>query len=77
MRRLSVIVAPSRVLCYSVAGWDPGAVRSAVGSEKSRKEIKVRKMTSEKKGGPGVRLGIAYQLPDGSVVYVPEESGAK
>ena len=45
--------------------------------EKSRKEIRVRKMTPEKKGGPGVRLGIAYQLPDGSVVYVPEESGAK
>jgi hypothetical protein len=41
--------------------------------EKTKKEIKVRKMTNEKKGGPGTRLGIAYQLPDGSVVYVPED----
>jgi len=41
--------------------------------EKTKKEIKVRKMTNEKKGGVGTRLGIAYQLPDGSVVYVPED----
>ena len=40
--------------------------------EKNRKQIKVRKMTDQKKAGPGTRLGIAYQLPDGSVVYVPE-----
>jgi len=41
--------------------------------EKDHREIKVKKMTQEKKGGPGVRLGVAYQLPDGSVVYVPED----
>lgn len=40
--------------------------------EKSQKQIKVKKMTQEKKAGPGTRLGVAYQLPDGSVVYVPE-----
>lgn len=45
--------------------------------EKDRKEIKVRKMTPETKSGPGKRLGIAYQLPDGAVVYVPEEGGSK
>jgi hypothetical protein len=43
--------------------------------EKDHREIKVKKMTPEKKGGPGVRLGVAYQLPDGSVVYVPENAG--
>lgn len=42
--------------------------------EKDRREIKVKKMTPEKKGGPRVRLGVAYQLPDGSVVYVPENA---
>ena len=29
-------------------------------------------MTAEQKSGQGTRLGVAYQLPDGSVVYVPE-----
>ncbi|MFN7984507.1 MAG: DUF2149 domain-containing protein [Vicinamibacterales bacterium] len=40
--------------------------------EKDRKNVKVRKITPEQKSGPGKRLGIAYELPDGSVVYVPE-----
>jgi hypothetical protein len=40
--------------------------------EKTGRTMKVRKMTPEKKSGQGTRLGIAYQLPDGSVVYVPE-----
>jgi hypothetical protein len=40
--------------------------------EKSKKEIKVKKMSNEQKAGAGTRLGVAYQLPDGSVVYVPE-----
>jgi len=33
-------------------------------------------MTPEKKGGPGIRLGVAYRLPDGSIVYVPENADA-
>jgi hypothetical protein len=41
--------------------------------EKNKREIKIKKMSTDKKSGPGARLGIAYQLPDGSVVYVPEE----
>jgi hypothetical protein len=41
--------------------------------EKAGRQIKVRKLTPEKKAGEGVRLGVAYQLKDGSVVYVPEE----
>ncbi len=40
--------------------------------EKDRKDVKIRKITPEQKSGPGRRLGVAYQLPDGSVVYVPE-----
>lgn len=40
--------------------------------EKQGKQIKVKKMTAEQKSGQGTRLGVAYQLPDGSVVYVPE-----
>lgn len=40
--------------------------------EKDKKQIKVKKVTPEKKSGAGTRLGVAYQLPDGSVVYVPE-----
>lgn len=43
--------------------------------EKKQKEIKVKKMSADEKSGAGLRLGVAYQLPDGSVVYVPEESG--
>ena len=41
--------------------------------EKNKREIKVKKMSADKKSGAGTRLGVAYQLPDGSVVYVPEE----
>lgn len=40
--------------------------------EKRGQQIKVRKVTPEQESGPGTRLGVAYQLPDGSVVYVPE-----
>jgi hypothetical protein len=41
--------------------------------EKAGRSIKVRKVTPEKKAGEGHRLGVAYQLRDGSVVYVPDE----
>lgn len=44
--------------------------------EKSGKTVKVRRMTPEKKAGEGTRLGVAYQLPDGTVVYVPEQADA-
>lgn len=42
--------------------------------EKTKHEIKVKKVTGQQKAGVGTRLGIAYQLPDGTVVYVPENS---
>ncbi|MDD2708412.1 MAG: DUF2149 domain-containing protein [Verrucomicrobiae bacterium] len=40
---------------------------------KKGREIKVRKVTDKKLGGEGTRLGTAYQLTDGRVVYVPDE----
>lgn len=39
---------------------------------KQGKEIKVQKVTDQKLSGEGMRLGTAYQLGDGRVVYVPE-----
>lgn len=36
--------------------------------------IKVMNMTAELAGGQGSRMGIAYRLQTGEVIYVPEES---
>ncbi len=35
-------------------------------------QIKVQKVTDKKLGGEGERLGTAYRLKNGQVVYVPE-----
>ena len=36
-------------------------------------EIEANRVTADAvSGGDGVRLGIAYRLPDGQVIYVPE-----
>lgn len=40
---------------------------------KKGKEIKVQKLTKEMARGQGMRLGTAYRLKDGKVVYIPEE----
>jgi hypothetical protein len=40
---------------------------------KRGKEIKASKVTDQKLSGVGVRLGTAFQLPDGRVVYVPAD----
>jgi|LGVE01.1.fsa_nt_gb hypothetical protein len=41
---------------------------------KKGKEIKVKKVTNRKVGGDeGVKLGTAYQLKDGRVIYIPDE----
>ncbi|MCF6158004.1 MAG: DUF2149 domain-containing protein [wastewater metagenome] len=40
---------------------------------KKGKQVKVEKVTDKKLQGEGTRLGIAYRLKDGKVVYVPEE----
>lgn len=39
---------------------------------KKGKEIKVQKITDKRLSGEGTRLGTAYQLKDGRVIYVPE-----
>ncbi|OEU53847.1 MAG: hypothetical protein BA872_09955 [Desulfobacterales bacterium C00003060] len=39
---------------------------------KKGKKIKAIKVTEEKARGRGERLGIAYRLEDGTMVYVPE-----
>lgn len=39
---------------------------------KKGKEIKVQKVTDKRLSGQGERLGTAYKLKDGKVIYVPE-----
>lgn len=42
---------------------------------KKGKDIKVQKMTDRKiSGDEGLRLGTAYQLKNGQVVYVPDDN---
>ncbi|HIE26301.1 TPA: DUF2149 domain-containing protein [Candidatus Poribacteria bacterium] len=42
---------------------------------KKGKEIKIEKVTDKKIGGEeGMRLGTAYQLKDGRMIYVPDEN---
>jgi hypothetical protein len=38
--------------------------------------ITVQKVTDKSMSGEGTRLGTAYQLANGQVVYVPEDGGA-
>lgn len=40
---------------------------------KEKQQIKVERVTDQKLSGQGHRLGTAYRLPDGQVVYVPEQ----
>lgn len=39
---------------------------------KKGREIKAQKVTDKRLSGEGLRLGTAYQLKDGKVIYVPE-----
>ncbi len=40
--------------------------------EKKGKAITVKKITKDQSSGKGERLGTAYKLEDGQVIYVPE-----
>lgn len=40
-------------------------------------EITVQKVTDKSMSGEGQRLGVAYRLANGQVVYVPEQEAAK
>lgn len=39
---------------------------------KKGKEVKIQKVTDKSLQGQGIRLGVAYKLADGRVIYVPE-----
>jgi len=39
---------------------------------KERERITVQRVTDRNLSGQGTRLGVAYRLPNGQVVYVPE-----
>jgi hypothetical protein len=41
---------------------------------KDKHQIKVQRVSDRTLSGEGSRLGVAYQLPDGQIVYVPEKS---
>lgn len=43
---------------------------------KKGNQVTVRRLTKEPGSGNGTRLGVAYQLGDGTVVYVPESAEA-
>ena len=40
---------------------------------KKGKDIKIEKVTETSESGRGVKLGTAYKLEDGRVIYIPEE----
>ncbi len=42
---------------------------------KKGKKIEAMKVSKQKAKGKGERLGTAYRLPDGTMVYVPESDG--
>jgi len=44
-----------------------------------KKGVKIDRyrVSSEEIGGNGQRLGVAYRLPNGEIVYVPEKSAQK
>lgn len=44
---------------------------------KKDNEIKVQKVTDKKLSGKGTRLGMAYKLEDGRIVYVEEKDAAQ
>ncbi|GAA0777443.1 DUF2149 domain-containing protein [Castellaniella ginsengisoli] len=44
---------------------------------KTQQQIKVERVSDRKLSGQGERLGTAYRLPDGQVVYVPEQENGK
>ncbi len=44
---------------------------------KKGKQVKIEKVTDKNLQGEGTRLGTAYRLKDGKVIYVPEENKEK
>ncbi|WP_109832758.1 DUF2149 domain-containing protein [Reichenbachiella versicolor] len=40
---------------------------------KKGKEVKIEKVTETSESGKGVKLGTAYELEDGRIIYIPEK----
>ena len=40
---------------------------------KKGKEVKIEKVTETSEAGKGVKLGTAYKLENGKVIYIPEK----
>jgi hypothetical protein len=59
---------------FTIMRRDPASGRMEI-IDKRAHEITVRRMTPEQRAGEGLRLGVAYRLADGTVVYVPESDG--
>lgn len=75
------------IALFAAAGmldlFDPGAEFTMVRQNsdgtmelitKTPENISVQEVTDRELEGRGVRLGVAYQLEDGRVVYVPEDA---
>lgn len=45
--------------------------------QKEGRDIKVQRVTDQQLSGDGDRLGIAYELADGRVIYVPEDEASE
>lgn len=76
---LSLALASAHILPNPQAGQrEVGAIRKTEDGHmeiitKKSKQVKVERVTDRKIGGTeGVRLGTAYRLSDGRMVYVPE-----
>jgi hypothetical protein len=76
-----VVALLTAVAAQSQAGGDvttirnPGRPDMEITVREQGREIRFKGTGSAAEGG-GVRAGVAYRLPDGNIVYVPEAGGA-
>ncbi len=76
-----VVALLTAVAAQSQAGGDvttirnPGKPDMEITVREQGREIRFKGTGSAAEGG-GVRAGVAYRLPDGNIVYVPEAGGA-
>ena len=61
----------SRDADVTIVKKDSGGEMTVI--RKKGRRIKAVRVTPEEAAGRGTRLGTAYRLEDGSVIYVPEE----
>ena len=53
---------------------NPGKDNMEIIKKEGRKITKYKASRDQSQGGKGRRIGIAYELEDGSVIYLPEET---